>query len=306
MRTFKRLVLFLIFLTLLGVICAHVLVRSSVGVSCIENRIKATTGLDAQVTSVRLGLGLGLMISDLRLSLNDETNGVQNVLMAPVVEVYGPCHGGGVRMSRPVFTAVQSSRGSWMPSQLKDFVDSHSFWSSLSKLGATLDRSFEIKDAAIVLKDSAGKDQATYSGLSWYHAPAQVKGHPGLMHDVVSLQCINGEQVELSGEWLSDGNGMYFIGPVPVEMISEEDGAADIEAEAAEPVMAAEVEAVLEVSKPIEKAAETIKAVAKIAEAPKVVAPEVVAAPVSISNSVPSQVVTPAVGGAEEKDLKVE
>lgn len=241
MRTFKRLVIFLIFLAVIGLVCAHWLVRSSVGVACVENRIKAATGFEAKVKSVRLGMGLGLMISDLRLSLKDGADGEQAVLSAPVVEVYGPFHKRGIRLSRPVFTAFQSSLGNWVPSRMKDFVDNRSFWSSLSMLGGTLDRSFELTDAAIVMKDSTGKDLTTYSGLSWYHAPAVVKGHPGLQHDVVSLQCINGEQVELSGEWLSDGNGMYFIGPVPVEMTSDtsaDEGAREMPAEPEAPAMA--------------------------------------------------------------------
>lgn len=306
MRTFKRLILFLILLAVLGVVCAHLLVRSSVGVSCIENRIKASTGLDAQVASVRLSLGMGLMISDLCLSLKDETNGVQKVLMAPVVEVFGPCHEGGIRMSRPVFRAVQSSLGNWMPSQLKDFVDSRSFWSSLSKLGGTLDRSFEIKDAAIVLTDSTGKDLTTYSGLSWYHAPAQVKGHPGLMHDVVSLQCINGEQVELSGEWLSDGDGMYFIGPVPVEMIAE-DGAAEIEADETEPVAVLEVEPVRDGLTTSERAPETTEALPKIVEAVQVPKPASLEASAQVEGRVPElNKEIPASVEVENKDLKVE
>ncbi len=308
MHTFKRLILFLILLAVIGVVCAHWLVRSSMGVSCIERRIKVATGLDAQVASVRLGLGMGLTILDLRLSLKDETDGEQTVLSTPILEVSRLGGKRGIRMARPIFTVVQSSRGNWTPSQLKDFVETSSFWSSLSKLAGMLDLRVEITDAAMVLKDSEGKELATYSGLSWYHSPVQMKGHSRMFHDVVSLQCINGEPVELSGEWLSDGMGMYFIGPVPVEMIAD-GGASEVEVEAAEPVMASEVEAVREVATQIEKAPEVLEVVASVAEAPPVPKAEVPIAEVPKAEVPIAEKADDAKsvdGAAEEKDLKVE
>ncbi len=250
MRTFKRLILFLFLLAVIGVLCAHWLAHSSAGVACVENRIKASTGFEAKVKSVHLGMSLRLIISDLRLTLKDETDIEKNVLVVPVVEVSGLCHRRKISLSRPVFTAFQSPLGHWTPSQLKEFVDSSSFWNSLSTLSGKLDRRFEITDGALVMKDSAGKELASYSGLSWYHAPAKIKGHPRLLHDVVSLQCINGQQVEFSGEWLSEGKGMYFIGPVPVEMTSCEDDegdAVEAPAEVEVPAVAAPVESGQEV-----------------------------------------------------------
>ncbi len=252
MRTFKRFILFLILLVFLGVLCVHWVARSSAGVSFVENRIKAATGYEATIKSVRLGVGFGLMVSDLHLILKGEDDTEKKVLVVPVVEVSGLCHKSKIRLSRPVFTAFQSSLGNWTPSRLKDFVDSRIFWSSLATLGGKIDRSFEITDGAIVMKDAAGKELTTYSGLSWYHAPAKIKGHLGLQHDVVSLQCIKGQQVKLSGEWLSDGNGMYFIGPVPVEITIG--GEIDVAA----------VETLAEVETPAEVEAPGVEAVAPV------------------------------------------
>ena len=270
MRTFKRFILFLILLAVIGVLCAHWLARSSAGVSFVENRIKAATGYEATIKSVRLGMGFGLMISDLRLTLKDEADAEKNVLVAPVVEVSGLCHKSRIRLSRPVFTAFQSPLGDWTPSHLKEFIDTRTFWSSLSALGGKIDRSFEITDGTIVMKDSSGKEVTTYSGLSWYHAPAKIKGHAGLQHDVVSLQCIKGQQVKLMGEWLSDGNGMYFIGPVPVEMtcIEEADDVDDADETPEEtPAALAPVEAVQEVENPLpEVVKEVVSQVPEVAQ----------------------------------------
>lgn len=211
MRTFKQLFLLLLLLAVAGLIGIQWWVRSSAGVSSIERRIKALTGLETTIGSVRLGWNLDFLVTDLALILKDSERGDQVLLEAPAVSVSGRCNKRVIRLSRPVAKAVQSQRGEWAPSILKGFADRDAFFEALLALSASLKRAFEVTDAVLVMQGADGSEIASYSGVNWYHAPARLKGRLGLMHNVFSLQCVDGKPEAMASEWLSDGQGTYFI-----------------------------------------------------------------------------------------------
>lgn len=226
MRTLRRLIFFIVLLALAGVACAHWFFRSSMGNSYIEKKIASRTGLKASVGSARLTFGLSLVMSDLRVWFVSDGDTEETVLSVPEVAVYGHCHNRKVRMARPVITAVQAKRGDWTPSQLRIFVnEEYDFENAIVELAAQVDQSFELVDASIEMKDNTGKILMTCSGVDWSHGPAFVKGHPGMMHDKVVLQCKDGEQVEFSSEWLSDGNRVVQL-EAPVKMATLAEGCA--------------------------------------------------------------------------------
>jgi hypothetical protein len=208
MRSLRRLIFFIVLLAVAGVVCAHWFVRTSMGNSCIEKHIASRTGLKASVGSARLTFGLGLVISDLRVWFVSDDDKEVTVLSVPEAAVYRHCHSRRtVRLARPVITAVQAKRGDWTPSQLRVFVkEGSTFENTLVEFAGTFSQSFELVDASVELIDNTGKVLLTCSGLDWSHGPAFIKGHPGMMHDKVALQCKDGQQVDFSGEWLFDGS----------------------------------------------------------------------------------------------------
>jgi len=217
MRTLKRLFLLLLLLAVASLIAAQWWVRSAAGVSSVERRIKAATGLETEIESVRLGWNFDFLVTDLALILKDAEHGDQVLLEAPAVAALGRCDKRIIRVSRPVIKAVQSQRGEWSPSQLKSFADRDGAFKALLSLSASVTRAFEITDAVFVMQGADGRDVVSFSGINWYHAPARLKGRPGLMHNVFSLQCIDGEPEPMAFEWLSDSRGTYFLsGPEAV------------------------------------------------------------------------------------------
>lgn len=237
MRTFKRLILLLLVLAIAGLIAVQWWVRSSGGISSFEQRIKASTGLEPKIGAVQLRWNLNVLATDLALILKNGENEDQVLFEAPAVTLSGHCRGRVIRVSRPAIKAVQSRRGEWVPSQLKDFVDSDAFLKSLLALSSLIDENFEITDAVFVMQGSDGREVVSYSGMNWYHAPAHLKGRLGLMHNIFSLQCVDGQPLPLAYEWLSDSRGTYFL--------SSSDDAVQADAsleETAEPSIPAEEE----------------------------------------------------------------
>ena len=218
MRTLRRLLLLIILLAVAGVIFAHWFVGNPSGISFIEKKIAAETGLKVTVGSAQFTPDFSLMISDLRIWFTTDDAKEITVLAAPEVTLSRKCHGYFVQLARPVFTAVKSKFGDWTPAQLRVLQDSGTFDTSIIRLAKSFEYSFEIKDASVVLKDEGGEVFATYSGLNWSHRQAFVVGHPGMMQDVVSLQCIDGEQADFAHEWLSDEKEVYpLVHSRPVE-----------------------------------------------------------------------------------------
>lgn len=238
MRTFKRLILLLLLLAVAGLIASQWWVRSAAGVSSIERRIKASTGLEAEVGAVRLGWNLDFLITDLTLILKDAEADDHVLLEAPAVSFSGRCHRRMIRVSRPIIKAVQSRRGEWAPSQLKDFAGRDEAFNALLSASASVKRAFEITDAVLVMQGADGGEIVSFSGINWYHAPARLKGRPDLMHNVFSLQCIDGAQVTMASEWLSDRQGTYFLS------VSDALLAATLPAEVSEPSDLPDVESV--------------------------------------------------------------
>ncbi len=250
MRTLRVLFLIIILLAVAGVIFAHWFVGNPAGISFIENKIASETGLRASVGSARLTPVFSLVISDLRVWFTTEEAKEITVLTAP--EVTLARHRGGyfTQFARPVFTGVKAKFGDWTPAQMRILQDGRPLEDSIIGLSRTLKSSFEIKDASVVLRDDNGKVLATYSGLNWAHRPAFVDGHPGLMQDVVTLQCLDGEQSDFSHEWLSDDKEVY---PLVGSRVTEKKPNA--------PETVVKVEAVVEkpLVKPIEKSTKVIE-----------------------------------------------
>lgn len=211
MRTLKRLLLLAIVLALAACACAHWFVGTGVGAARVAKCIERKTGYKADISSAGLTWGMKLVVSDLRLWSNADGGTTNLLLVAPEAGVAGcgPCHTRHVRLVRPVFTASKSELGSWTPTRAYEVAKGGRFDEVAARLADKFEFGFELVDASVVFKDGNGDVVQTFSGLDWTRSSAKVKGHPGVMLDVVSLKFIDNTAVEFKGEWLVE-NGMPF------------------------------------------------------------------------------------------------
>lgn len=214
MRTLKRLLLLAIVLALAACACAHWFVRTDVGAARVAKCIERKTGYKADISSAGLTWGMKLVVSDLRLWSNADGGTTNLLLVAPEAGVAGcgPCHERHVRLVRPVFTAFKSELGSWTPTRAYEVAKGGRFDQVAARLADKLEFGFELVDASVVFKDGNGDVVQTFSGLDWTRSSAKVKGHPGVMLDVVSLKFIDNSAVEFNGEWLVENGKPFGLG----------------------------------------------------------------------------------------------